>query len=186
MLFSVAVICYYLVHTVYMHDLFSLHTHSPGRVLTTLDLHVQILDDCFYCAVVRWDGMLCEELISLSLLSCYSYISLFLLLLFDSCISPLASILFLISFEIMCSLICIIAVIADYYSSDLYLVQVNLGLACIRGVFTSRIYVADSRRDFVSTYFGKRGVTNTIGLRSPFAKLTQRIGWRGKRVGFWL
>ena len=38
---------------------------------------------------------------------------------FDSCISHLASILFLTSFEIMCSLICIIAVIADYYSSDL-------------------------------------------------------------------
>ena len=38
---------------------------------------------------------------------------------FDSCISHLASILFLTSFEIMCSLICIIALIADYYSSDL-------------------------------------------------------------------
>jgi len=43
----------------------------------------------------------------------------------------------------------------------IYLVQVILGLACMRGVFSSRIYVADSRRDSVSTYFGKRGV---IGL----------------------
>ena len=28
----------------------------------------------------------------------------------------------------------------------------------MRGVFFSRIYVADSRRDSVFTYFGKRGV----------------------------
>ena len=40
-------------------------------------------------------------------------------IIFDSCISHLAFILFLISFEIMCSLICIIAVITDYYSPDL-------------------------------------------------------------------
>ena len=31
---------------VYMHEL-SLHKHSPGRFLTTLDLHVQILDALF-------------------------------------------------------------------------------------------------------------------------------------------
>jgi len=30
------------------------------------------------------------------------------------------------------------------------------------GVFFSRIYVADSRRDSVFTYFGKRGVTTTL------------------------
>ena len=41
-----SVICYYYLCTVYLHELFPLHTHSPGRVLTTLDLHVQILDDC--------------------------------------------------------------------------------------------------------------------------------------------
>ena len=40
-------------------------------------------------------------------------------IIFDSCISHLASILFLISFEIMCSFICIIAVILDYYGLDL-------------------------------------------------------------------
>jgi len=39
---------------------FPLHTHSPGRFLTTLDLHVQILDACFYCAGVRWDCTLRE------------------------------------------------------------------------------------------------------------------------------
>ena len=41
----------------------------------------------------------------------------------------------------------------------IYLVHVTLGLACIRGVFSSRIYVADSRHDSVSMYFGKWGVT---------------------------
>ena len=30
---------------------FYTHTHSLGRFLTTLDLHVQILDACFYCQV---------------------------------------------------------------------------------------------------------------------------------------
>ena len=44
----------------------------------------------------------------------YSFLFLFLLLFFDSCISPLASILFLISFQILYSLICIIAVTYDY------------------------------------------------------------------------
>jgi len=42
-----AVTCYYFVHIVYMHEQSSLHTHSPGSFLTTLDLHVQILDALF-------------------------------------------------------------------------------------------------------------------------------------------
>ena len=45
------------------------------------------------------------------------------------------------------------------YSLDLYLVQITLGLAYICGVFPSHIYIADSRRDSVSMYFGKRGMT---------------------------
>ena len=44
------------------------------------------------------------------------------------------------------------------------MVQVTLGLACIREVFLSRIYVADSHCDSVFTYFGKRDVT---GLKYP-------------------
>ena len=39
--------CYYSVHIVYMHEHSSLHTHSPGRFLTTLDLYVQILNALF-------------------------------------------------------------------------------------------------------------------------------------------
>jgi len=35
------------VHIVYMHELLPLHTHSLGRFLTTLNLHVQILDALF-------------------------------------------------------------------------------------------------------------------------------------------
>jgi len=31
----------------------------------------------------------------------------------------------------------------------------------MREVFSSRIYVVDSRRDSVFTYYGKRGVTET-------------------------
>ena len=56
-------------------------------------------------------------------------------------------------------IIYIIAVIVNYYGSDLYLVQITLDLACIRGTFSSRIYVADSYRNSVFTYFKKRDVT---------------------------
>ena len=52
--------------------------------------------------------------------------------------------------------------IIDYYGSDLYLVHVTLGLACIREVFSSRIYVADLRRDSIFAYFEKRGVTQKL------------------------
>ena len=40
---------YYVIVTylIIMHEHSSLHTHSPGRFLTTLDLHVQIYDTLF-------------------------------------------------------------------------------------------------------------------------------------------
>ena len=47
-----SVICYYYLCTVYLHELFPLYTHTHyGRVLTTLGLHVQLLDDCFIIQV---------------------------------------------------------------------------------------------------------------------------------------
>jgi len=52
-----------------------------------------------------------------------------------------------------------------YCCSDYYVIIVDLYslfrllYTCIRGVFSSHIYVADSRRDSVSTYSGKRSVT---------------------------
>jgi len=48
-----------------------------------------------------------------------------------------------------------IAFIVDLYN----LFRSPLGLAYMRGAFSSRIYVADSRRDSAPSYFGKRGVT---------------------------
>jgi len=46
-----SVICYYCLCTVICTS-FSLYTHTHhGRVLTTLDLHVQILDDCLIVQV---------------------------------------------------------------------------------------------------------------------------------------
>ena len=47
------------------------------------------------------------------------------------------------------------------YHFDYIAVQVTLGLTCIRGIFSSRIYVVDSRRNSVSTYFGKRDMIIT-------------------------
>ena len=55
--------------------------------------------------------------------------------------------------------ICSIAVVLIYDGRFLYLGQVILSLECMRGVFSSRIYVVDSRRDSVFMYIGKRGVT---------------------------
>jgi len=47
-------------------------THSLGHFLTTLDLHIQILDALFYYSGVRWDCTCCEELKFLYLFG-YSY-----------------------------------------------------------------------------------------------------------------
>ena len=63
----------------------------------------------------------------------------------DSCISHLASISFLY-LRSWVAFICIIAVIVDYYGSDLQLVQVILWLACIRGVFLAYIRRRPSSR----------------------------------------
>jgi len=101
----------------------------------------------FYCADVRWDCTTCEEPDSLSLFwFWYSFLSLFLLLFFDSCISPLASILFLISFQIMCSLYM-------YYCSDPWLLWFRF-IACSGyfrlSAYTWGIFLAYMRRRLVS------------------------------------
>jgi len=58
--------------------------------------------------------------------------------------------------------ICSIVVRLIHYGRYLKLVWVTLGLAYMRRVFSLRIYVADSRRDSVSMYFGKWGVTYSV------------------------
>jgi len=62
----------------------------------------------------------------------------------------------------MWTFIYVIAVIWIYRSRLLYLIQGTLYLACICGVFFSRIYVADSHRNYVFMYFGKRSVTTGV------------------------
>ena len=65
-----------------------------------------------------------------------------------------------------------------YYCSEVQiysLFRLLLGLACIRWVFSSRIYVADSRRDSVSTYFGKRGMTGFSWYQSQVRHKTDLI-----------
>jgi len=57
--------------------------------------------------------------------------------------------------------ICVIAVILIHHS-DYIACSGYFRLSSVDGVFSSRIYVVDSRRDSVSTYFGKRGVTFSI------------------------
>ena len=62
---------YYFMHIVYMHEFFPLHTHSPGRFLMTLDLHVQILDACSIVQVFNETIHIARSL-SLSLILVFS------------------------------------------------------------------------------------------------------------------
>jgi len=93
--------------------------------------------------------------------SVFSYSSLFWLLLWfyalDSCLfySPIHL--------LSCVLIYMLlqwyrSYLVDFISCSDYF-KLILGLACIRGVFSSRIYVANSHRDSIFTYFDKRSVT---------------------------
>jgi len=151
--------CYCFMHIVYMHELSPLHTHSPGRFLTTLDLHVQILDALFLLCRCSMRPYILRGADLSPFWLWYSCISLFLLLFFNSCISHLASILFFISFKIMCSLYM-------YYCSDGWLLWFRF-ITC-SGYFRLSAYtwgiffaycVADSCRVSAPAYFGKRGVT---------------------------
>jgi len=65
----------FCAHCLYARAFLFTHTHSPGRFLTTLDLHVQILDALFLLCRVRWDCTLCEELELLPIRFRYSYLS---------------------------------------------------------------------------------------------------------------
>jgi len=55
------------------------------------------------------------------------------------------------------------------------LFRLLLGLAYMCGVFFSCIYVADLRRDSVSVYFEKRGVTESIKFLSPLLRERRQI-----------
>jgi len=60
--------------------------------------------------------------------------------------------------------ICDIAVILIYYSYYIACSGHFRLNVCAWGIFFSHIYVADSRCDSVSMYFGKRGVTHIMFL----------------------
>ena len=62
----------------------------------------------------------------------------------------------------MWSSIYVIAMVLIYHGRFLYFVQVTLGLACIREVISSHIYVADSRQNSVFMYFRNWGMTHKI------------------------
>jgi len=68
--------------------------------------------------------------------------------------------------EIYMHIVVFIIIIVDLYS----LLKLHLGLACIPGVFFAHIYVVDSCRVSVSTYFEKQGVIDLLawGFWFPF------------------
>jgi len=141
-------------HTLYACALFFYFTHSLSRFLTTLDLHIQIVNVFILWTrysmrldMLRGSGVSFYSILVFRRFPDFSYIRLIAY-----------SILLFIWYHVWTS-ICSIAVILIYCSRLLYLVQVALGLACIHGVFFSCIYVTDSRRNFIFTYFGKWGMT---------------------------
>ena len=157
--------CYYFMHIVYMQS-FSLYTHTHQ--------------------VAFWRPWICMSRYWTLVLLCrcsmrwytlrgtgrslfwfwYSCISLFLLLFLIHVYHTWLLFHSLFHFRSCVAFICIIAVIIDYYGLDLNLVQVNWGLACIRGVFSSRIYVADSRHFFFSRILGSGAWQGFLGIRA--------------------
>ena len=76
---------------------------------------------------------------------------------------------FIILYVIMCGCSYVILQCFHVIIVIIQLVQVTFGLACIRGVFSSRIFIAGSRRDSVSEYFGKQDLTRFFfGIRAKF------------------
>ena len=132
------------MHIVSSARVLSLFTHTHyGRVLTTLGLHVQILDDCFNVQVfvemyaLRGAGLSLPLFILVPSFLLYSCYFMILSLLHSAAFSSRYS------FAIMCSLICIIAVVIDYYSSDFSLFRLQFRLSVYTwGIFSSRICVA--------------------------------------------
>ena len=62
-IFCFSLSCCYCLHCFYARAPFPLHTHTLIRsLLTTLNLHVQILDVLCPCSGVRWARTLCESL----------------------------------------------------------------------------------------------------------------------------
>ena len=125
MLFSVC--CYLLLfcaHCLYARLL--LFTHTLTRSLsTTLDLHVQILDACFYCAGVRGDVRLARNwTLFLLILVLFSFFipAIILIHVYHTWL------LFYSLFHLRScvAFMCIIAVMADYYGSDLYLSLIHI------------------------------------------------------------
>ena len=95
------------------------HIHSLGRFLTTLDLHVQILDALFLlCRCSMW--LYAQRRTGRSFFwFCYSFLSLFLLLFLIHVYHTWLLFYSLFHFRSCVAFICIIAVIIDYYGLDL-------------------------------------------------------------------
>ena len=97
----------------------TLYTHTLIRLLlTTLDSHFQNFGYLLILFRCSCDRTLLEELELFSFLILVS-LPLFMLLFFDSCISHFASFHSLIHLRSCAIIICIIAVIVDYYDLDL-------------------------------------------------------------------
>jgi len=169
--YMVSFICscsyYYLCTLFLLHELFPLYTHTHyGRVLTTLDLHVQILDDCSNVQVLDEAIHIARSLGPLLLILVLLHF-LFLLLFLVSRISHLAchSIPVISWFYLYCIqlpyssrhsvLSCVVLYVLLQWPLIIIVLIIacsgyNLGLACIQGVF----YLAYMRRHNVSVSIG--------------------------------
>ena len=153
-------------HTLYAYALSLFLTHSLGCFLTTLDLHVQILNVSCYWSGVRWDWTCCEKLEFLY--SFWYYYLPFSSSWFRSFPDSLYIAISRYSFSVFIwyhvwTSICNIPVILIYHSRLFY-------IACSDyfrlSVYTWGILLAYIHRRLSSRllfmYFGKRGVTGAV------------------------
>ena len=142
-----------------------LFTHTLIRsLLTTLDSHVQGIGHFLYFQVFVGSsasrGAGASLYLILVFLSSLPFCYFLILDISDSVIIPVSLFIWYHAWMLICDIVVIIDILWFRFIAC----SGHLGLACMRGVFSSRIYIADSRRDSVFTYFEKRGVTEFMRI----------------------
>ena len=178
MKFLIKYILCYKYHTMFtldMHVHDSLIFYTLIRSSESLNLYSQVYEYFFYWASIWGDHVYLRSMVSLLLdhqilwcSSCFPFHSVGFLW-FSIAWTSYYSIWLIRRIILSCvRIICIIAVSL----LPLLLIYItcleHFRLACIRRVFSSRIYIADSHRVFAPAYFGKRDVRIFFCIRARF------------------
>ena len=136
----------------YMHVHLSFYSYTLIGKSDSLDLHIQVFA-CYLTDQVFREDTSHRSQSSLYLIFQFRYLFLLFFITVASMILYIGLIAYSIHLFICYHCDRYLYVILQWYwfiIVIIYLVQVTLSLACISGVFSSRIYVVDSRRDSVS------------------------------------